>query len=189
MAAPPPAARAGVDDLTGHVRGRVRRLLGGRGGRMDQPRLPDLLPVRRHPQRAVARPRHRVPAGRAPAGRWRPVGLGAGVRLRRRGDGHDDHAGRPARGRAARGPRAVRASPPHPGRRRLRRGGLRHRRRRAVVGLAPRAGPRCRSRSEAATPLHRDGWPSATSSSRRERSFCRPAAPWPDDSARTRPSR
>ena len=87
LAGPPPPPRAGLDDLAADVRRRLRGAVAGRGRRLVGPDLPRLLPVRRHPERAVAGPRDRLPAGRAaPRGR-RAVGPRHRVRLRRRGDG------------------------------------------------------------------------------------------------------
>ena len=114
MAAPPPAARAGLDDLAGHVRGRVRRPLGGRGAAAGRSRsfrtfylFGAILNV---PWLALGTVY--LLAGRrlADGVRW---GLVLAVRLRRRGDGHR----RPCRAarahrRAARGPRAVRCLSP-----------------------------------------------------------------------------
>ena len=42
--------------------------LGGGGGGVDRAHVPGLLPLRRHPQRAVAGPRHGLPARRAAGG-------------------------------------------------------------------------------------------------------------------------
>ena len=63
--APP---RADVDALAGDVHDRLGQSLGGRRRRLDRVDVQGLLPVRRHPQRAVPRPRHGVPAGRAAVG-------------------------------------------------------------------------------------------------------------------------
>ena len=66
-AAPP---RAGVDGLAAACSPLGSAALwAGAAARLGGLELPDLLPVRRHPQRAVPRPRHRLPAGRPPARR------------------------------------------------------------------------------------------------------------------------
>ena len=70
------------------------------GGRADLPRL---LPVRRHPERAVAGARDGLPAGRAAPGGRRAVGPRHRVRLRGRGDGDRAHARHRPRRRAAGG--------------------------------------------------------------------------------------
>ena len=140
LAAPPPP-RAGLDDLAGHVRHRLRPPCGGapRPG-WSRADVPGLLPVRRHPQRAVAGARHRLPARRAGGSAtrrrrcWRccrpsPPACWPSPRS-------------PARCRAdglPQGSDAVRPAAPRAGRRRLGRRRARHHRRRAAVGLAAAA--------------------------------------------------
>ncbi len=68
-----PTPRAGLDHLARHVRPRLGQPLAGRRHRVGRVVLQGLLPVRRHPQRALPGPRHGVPAGRRAAGAtWPP---------------------------------------------------------------------------------------------------------------------